>query len=69
MVACGILFHIISNTDSTASITHGTTMQHLLEFNERPDLSHEDKETLIEDLVLQNSEESIASSIPFPCLF
>jgi len=30
--------------------------QHLLEFNERPDLSHEDREKLIEDLVLGFSQ-------------
>lgn len=27
-------------------------LQHLLEYNDRPDLTHEDREMLIEDLVL-----------------
>ena len=36
---------------SCVPMTDGAVLQHLLEFNERPDLSHEDREMLIEDLV------------------
>ncbi|KAG9446815.1 hypothetical protein H6P81_012943 [Aristolochia fimbriata] len=46
----------------TLSIYEGYNEKHLLEFNDHPDLTHEDREKLIDDLVREITGEKIVGS-------
>lgn len=47
-----ILSPMISYEYFNVDLTRFLSLQHLLEYNDRPDLSHEDRDMLIDDLVL-----------------